>query len=429
MGWQTCTPERLKSFLGMMIAMGVKRMPSLRDYWSSNILLGCPEIVSNWPYQQFRALLSNLHFNDNSTAVPRGEPGFDKCHKIRPILEKVAKNCLTKYHPNRELSIDEAMVGFKGRSSLKQYLPMKPTKRGFKVWCICESTSGYMLNFNVYCGKGDGHPELGLGEKVVVQLSQHYLDGGYCLFFDNYFSSVKLAEELLKRNTYMCATTRPNRKEFPPDLSKSNLNVGEHVSVLLKDDTVQAAVWRDKKNVSFINTFYDFASTVSVKRKQKDGSILNVDCLPCVKGYNKFMGGVDLADQKRKTLSCSRKSSKWYFRLFWFAVDICIVNAFILEQLSPHHPKRTQKEFRIELAAALINLHSARKRKGRPRISNIPLRLTERHFGMNCKSRRRCVVCGQRGSKQKRVNYECPNCDVGLCPGECFMIYHTMDKF
>lgn len=203
--------------------------------------------MSNWPYQQFRALLSNLHFNDNSTAVPRGEPGFDKCHKIRPILEKVAKNCLTKYHPNRELSIDEAMVGFKGRSSLKQYLPMKPTKRGFKVWCICESTSGYMLNFDVYCGKGDGHPELGLGEKVVVQLSQHYLDGGYCLFFDNYFSSVKLAEELLKRNTFMCATTRPNRKEFPPDISKSNLNVGEHVSVLLKDDTVQAAVWRDKR--------------------------------------------------------------------------------------------------------------------------------------------------------------------------------------
>ena len=45
----------------------------------------------------------------------------------------------------------------------------------------------------------------------------------------------------------MCATTRPKHKEFPPDLSKSNLNVGEHVSVLLKGDTVQAAVWQDKK--------------------------------------------------------------------------------------------------------------------------------------------------------------------------------------
>ena len=33
-----------------------------------------------------------------------------------------------------ECAIDEAMVKYKGRSSLKQYLPMKPIKRGFKVW-------------------------------------------------------------------------------------------------------------------------------------------------------------------------------------------------------------------------------------------------------------------------------------------------------
>ena len=38
-------------------------------------------------------------------------------------------------------------------------------------------------------------------------------------------------------------------------------------------------------------------------------------------------------------------------------------------------------------------------------------------------------MCSQRGSKQKKVNYECPNFDVGLSSGECFMMYHTMDKF
>ena len=30
--------------------------------------------------------------------------------------------------------IDEAMITFKGRSSMKQYMPMKPTKHGFSVW-------------------------------------------------------------------------------------------------------------------------------------------------------------------------------------------------------------------------------------------------------------------------------------------------------
>jgi len=31
-------------------------------------------------------------------------------------------------------SIAEAMILFKGRSSLHQYMPLKPTKRGYKVW-------------------------------------------------------------------------------------------------------------------------------------------------------------------------------------------------------------------------------------------------------------------------------------------------------
>jgi hypothetical protein len=34
------------------------------------------------------------------------------------------------YIPGCELAVDEAMVGFKGRFFLKQYLPGKPTKLG-----------------------------------------------------------------------------------------------------------------------------------------------------------------------------------------------------------------------------------------------------------------------------------------------------------
>ena len=37
------------------------------------------------------------------------------------------------YQPHREVAVDEAMIKFTGRSSLKQYMPMKPIKRGIKV--------------------------------------------------------------------------------------------------------------------------------------------------------------------------------------------------------------------------------------------------------------------------------------------------------
>lgn len=39
----------------------------------------------------------------------------------------ILQKCLSSYKPHQENSIDEAVVGFKGRSSLKQYVPNKPT--------------------------------------------------------------------------------------------------------------------------------------------------------------------------------------------------------------------------------------------------------------------------------------------------------------
>jgi len=57
------------------------------------------------------------------------------------------------YKPSRHLAVDESMVAFKGRSSMKKFMPLKPIKRGFKVWALADSQSGFFLNFDVYTGK------------------------------------------------------------------------------------------------------------------------------------------------------------------------------------------------------------------------------------------------------------------------------------
>ena len=40
-------------------------------------------------------------------------------HKIRPVMESIRENSQRYYSLHREVSVDEAMVGFKGRSSMK----------------------------------------------------------------------------------------------------------------------------------------------------------------------------------------------------------------------------------------------------------------------------------------------------------------------
>ena len=59
-----------------------------------------------------------------------------------------------------------------GRSSMKQYMPMKPLKRGFKVWVRADVVMGYFCDLDVYVGKPTDATttEVGLGEKSLPAL-------------------------------------------------------------------------------------------------------------------------------------------------------------------------------------------------------------------------------------------------------------------
>lgn len=50
-------------------------------------------------------------------------------------------------------SIDESMEKFKGHSSLKQYMPMKPINWGIKIWERCDAKTGYAYDLDVFSGE------------------------------------------------------------------------------------------------------------------------------------------------------------------------------------------------------------------------------------------------------------------------------------
>jgi len=65
------------------------------------------------------------------------------------LLDVVGEHFSKFYKPGCALSIDEAMIKFDGRLSWKQYMPKNPTKWGMKLWCLCDSVTGYCLKFDV----------------------------------------------------------------------------------------------------------------------------------------------------------------------------------------------------------------------------------------------------------------------------------------
>lgn len=62
------------------------------------------------------------------------------------------------------------MIRFKGKKSFKQYMLLKPIKRGFKVWVRANANTGFVMQFEVYTGKENGGS--GLGTRVVKKFTQ-----------------------------------------------------------------------------------------------------------------------------------------------------------------------------------------------------------------------------------------------------------------
>ena len=90
--------------------------------------------------------------NDNAKYVKKGQPGYDPLFKLRPFLDPLLKNFKKAYNPGREVSLDESMIGFKGRLSFLQYMPKKPTKWGMKAFVLADSKTGYTYNWRLYTG-------------------------------------------------------------------------------------------------------------------------------------------------------------------------------------------------------------------------------------------------------------------------------------
>nr|CAI5857468.1 unnamed protein product [Callosobruchus analis] len=124
--------DELKAFLGIIIYMGFHYLPGYKLYWSTDENFHCERIARIMTQKRFLKILRFLHLTDNSSMPDRQCSNYDRLYKVRPLLDYLGNAFKQNFGPSQFISIDESMVGFKGRSTLKQYMPLKPIKRGFK---------------------------------------------------------------------------------------------------------------------------------------------------------------------------------------------------------------------------------------------------------------------------------------------------------
>lgn len=117
----------------------------------------------------------------------------DPAAPITEIFNLFVKNCQGFYTIGTSACIDEMLVGFRGRSKFKMYIPNKPTKYGIKKMCLTDARNGYFYNGYIYNGKDSDEEGLPQGDKKYSDFHSPFINLAGILLkitFDNWFISL-----------------------------------------------------------------------------------------------------------------------------------------------------------------------------------------------------------------------------------------------
>ena len=275
--YASMTTDDFYKLVAIFIHFGYKKVPRCRLAWNASSLCYDPFIAQIMSRNKFESFMAFLHIVDKETEA-RLKDEKDKLLKVRPLYDHINDQCQKYCQPNMEISIDERMVRSKAHFSFKQYIRNKPTKWGFKLWCLCNAQNGYTVKFSVYRGKtGEVASKNGLSYDVVFYLMSNYLNQGYSLFVDNFYTSPTLAFDLFAKKTHVTGTLDRSRKGVPPEvidcykqLSAKTRRRGE--GMYIRDGCVVYSVWKDTKCLSVLSTKYPGYSENTVKRNTKDAN-------------------------------------------------------------------------------------------------------------------------------------------------------------
>ena len=408
------TKEDILTFIGIKIYMGLHKYPNLKSYWTKNSL-NKVNFNRTMPKNYYFLLATALHFpeteekeeTDSSMADSsklQNDPKQDPRHKINLYLEKLAKNFQKYYTLGDNITIDESLIHFKGRNSMKFYIPMKPHKYGFKIHLLCDSDTHYLYNMLFDPGRSGknfiwSEDSASLAESIVLKLLSAVTDKTRRrnVFFDGWYSSINLMKKLTKLGFLNTTVLRANSKELPTKIKKEGYDKALNEEILIQK-------YEGKKTIYFATNY-------------------KIDIEELRNIYNIKNRGVDTFDQYLEISSIQRRTLKWYKKIFLFGIDCSIINSKILFELRTGKQTTTVK-FKEALIEQIFALNSNNKRRYHEDnifkcISKDEDNLANFYHDIRHVDKEGiCKHCG------RASDYICFECNVPL-HFDCFPIFHN----
>ena len=123
--------SEIKAFLAMLFISGYSTVPRRPMYWEPAGDVHNAAVAKIMTRNRFDSIMQFSHVADNDNLLLN-----DRMAKVRPHYNLLSERCVRFFPLQQELSVDESMIPYFGRHSMKQCIRSKPIRFGFKQWVI-----------------------------------------------------------------------------------------------------------------------------------------------------------------------------------------------------------------------------------------------------------------------------------------------------
>ena len=436
------TRSDLMDFTSILFLSSIqKRKDKPSNWFSNNPIFESHAAKSITSGRKFLTMLRYLHCC-SLESQPTGDD-YDPTYKVAELKDYLEKRFDRLFLPSQQLSLDETLIRSFGRMKFKVRIITKAARYGIKVYVITDAATSYVLRVLIYTGKYTYYESMDDSLKKTVQvvksLCQPFANTHRTVYVDRFYTSVDLLKELRKMNLYVTGTVMKNRLPADICIAKTSqefkgMERGDfkrhrfkYKDELGRDCYAGLVCWRDRDIVYCLTNDTNTMGTDHCHRRSKNG-ILQLTRPKVISKYNKYMGGVDVADMRR--LHCNStimgQNRWWWLKLFFYLLDVGTSNALVLYNESIHD---SQKMNIVEFKAKLIETFVGRKIGIGGPVAPVQVE----HVPQRSSGRNNCAYCAL-FSVTRRTRFRCAGCNVPLCSvgtghvdQDCFTLCHESD--
>lgn len=447
--WQDVTAAEIAGYIGAVLLIGAQ--PGGRDlpyYWNQQ------DNLPDWPVAEY---ISLNRFQQISRYLKLNRPGDlpdnQWYKKVEPLATRFREATTAEvYELPQNLSIDEQLVRFTGRSKHTIQMNSKAAGQGYKIYSLCCS-NGYMVDFKFTSAQEkiaqmELFAEFSQSESVILNLAQSLLERFprprpyYVLHMDNFFTTRALYQRLYELGIGANGTAKAG-SGIPKELaclgeamSKQN-DHGEWFNYVV--GSVNCIAFCDSASKAMMTTVHDLTAEEyvyfdAVKRPgasfkyakpaeaveqspiSRSSQQTQLRKLYALDEYNQYMGG---SDNHAKQTSFYSTAQHYHRRnwlpLFYFLLDAAVTNAYILYKLGTEGRKLSHADFQQAIALDLLRTPGAVLRRRRPTVENnrnsraksIRKAGHEGHYWVKLDGYRLCQVCSNHPGKQRGRKSRC----------------------